>query len=378
MDELDDYLDENVLEELLADFDANQQQQQEQQQQQQQQQQQLENLQLQQVQNFFQQQQQQQQQLFPHIVIPEQPAKTVRFRYKLECESRRSASSIPGRNSTPENKTLPTIRVIDYVGPAFVFASLVTKDSYNDKYRAHPHNLVGNKCKEGVCHFKITLTDNTDVLFPNLGIQCVKKNEIKTSLETRKELRIDPFRAGFSHANRSYALNVVRLCFEVYLPNEKDEFKFRLEPIVSEPIFDEKTLSSLRIHRVEPCCASAAGSKTVVLLCERVWENDIQVRFYGEKNNEIIWDKNAVVEDIYIHKKVTIILKTPKYDLNPDDKAVKVFVQLRRPSDGAVGEPRPFEMIQIGADDPDYLKRKRIKYDNDETLNSLRRLQNSN
>lgn len=46
----------------------------------------------------------------PYIKIIEQPAsKALRFRY--ECEGR-SAGSIPGVNSTTENKTYPTIQVI--------------------------------------------------------------------------------------------------------------------------------------------------------------------------------------------------------------------------------------------------------------------------
>jgi len=45
----------------------------------------------------------------PYIKIIEQPAsKALRFRY--ECEGR-SAGSIPGVNSTTENKTYPTIQV---------------------------------------------------------------------------------------------------------------------------------------------------------------------------------------------------------------------------------------------------------------------------
>lgn len=45
----------------------------------------------------------------PFVEILEQPAsKALRFRY--ECEGR-SAGSIPGVNSTPENKTFPSIRV---------------------------------------------------------------------------------------------------------------------------------------------------------------------------------------------------------------------------------------------------------------------------
>ena len=44
-----------------------------------------------------------------YVKILEQPAsKALRFRY--ECEGR-SAGSIPGSNSTPENKTFPTIQV---------------------------------------------------------------------------------------------------------------------------------------------------------------------------------------------------------------------------------------------------------------------------
>ncbi|XP_044002102.1 proto-oncogene c-Rel-like isoform X2 [Aphidius gifuensis] len=384
---MDQFMNENnsdnmdVLNDVLAVLDADvdfnghndhhhhQQQQQQQQEQQQK---------LQQIQHYLQQQQPQQQQMLPYTFIVEQPAsKAIRFRYK--CEGR-SAGSIPGVNSTPENKTYPTIRVIGYVGRAVVVVSLVTKDSYSGKYRAHPHNLVGKGCIEerGVCHVKISPNNNMEVSFSNLGIQCVKKKEIGTSFKTRKEIRVDPFKAGFSHKNQPIELNVVRLCFEVYLPNEKDEFKIRLEPIVSDPIYDKKAMSDLVICRLSHCCASAAGGTSVILLCEKVLKDDIQVRFFQKINDEVIWEKNAEFTTNDVHKQVAITFKTPKYDLNPDDKAVKVFVQLRRPSDGAVGEPRPFEMIPIGADDPDYLKRKRTRYSNDQTTNCLHELQNSN
>lgn len=44
-----------------------------------------------------------------YVKILEQPAgKALRFRY--ECEGR-SAGSIPGVSSTPENKTFPTVQV---------------------------------------------------------------------------------------------------------------------------------------------------------------------------------------------------------------------------------------------------------------------------
>lgn len=62
----------------------------------------------------------------PYASILEQPAsKALRFRY--ECEGR-SAGSIPGANSTSDNKTYPTIQIANYVGRAVVVVSCVTKD----------------------------------------------------------------------------------------------------------------------------------------------------------------------------------------------------------------------------------------------------------
>lgn len=73
-----------------------------------------------------------------YIRIVEQPARcALRFRY--ECEGR-SAGSIPGCNSTSDNKTYPTIEIVNYTGPAVVVVSCVTKES---PHRPHPHNLVG-------------------------------------------------------------------------------------------------------------------------------------------------------------------------------------------------------------------------------------------
>lgn len=61
-----------------------------------------------------------------HVIITEQPApKALRFRY--ECEGR-SAGSIPGASSTPDNKTYPSIHVVNYTGRAVVVVSCVTKD----------------------------------------------------------------------------------------------------------------------------------------------------------------------------------------------------------------------------------------------------------
>lgn len=70
--------------------------------------------------------QQQQQVDAPYAKILEQPAsKALRFRY--ECEGR-SAGSIPGASSNADNKTYPTIQIVNYIGRAVVVVSCVTKD----------------------------------------------------------------------------------------------------------------------------------------------------------------------------------------------------------------------------------------------------------
>ncbi|XP_011705544.1 PREDICTED: embryonic polarity protein dorsal-like, partial [Wasmannia auropunctata] len=122
----------------------------------------------------------------PHVEILEQPAKALRFRY--ECEG--SAGSIFGVNSTSENKTFPSIRIVGYQGRAKVVVSCVTK---NAPYRPHPHNIVGKeRCNQGVCTVEIP-SGNMIVSFSNLGIQCVKKKDIEEALRVRQELRVDPF-----------------------------------------------------------------------------------------------------------------------------------------------------------------------------------------
>lgn len=125
-----------------------------------------------------------------YVKITEQPApKALRFRY--ECEGR-SAGSIPGVHSTPENKTFPSIQVVGYRGKAVVVVSCVTKDP---PYKPHPHNLVGKDgCQKGVCTVAIN-EDTMNVTFSNLGIQCVKKKDIEDALRIRQDIKVDPYKS---------------------------------------------------------------------------------------------------------------------------------------------------------------------------------------
>ncbi|XP_029047866.1 proto-oncogene c-Rel-like isoform X3 [Osmia bicornis bicornis] len=308
-----------------------------------------------------------------YVEIIEQPAsKALRFRY--ECEGR-SAGSIPGVNSTPENKTFPSIRIVGYKGRAVVVVSCVTKDQ---PYRPHPHNLVGKEaCKRGVCTVEVS-SENMTVTFANLGIQCVKKKDIEEALRIREEIRVDPFRTGFEHKRQptSIDLNAVRLCFQVFLEgSQKGKFNIQLPPVVSDPIFDKKAMSDLVICKLSHCSASVAGGMEMILLCEKVAKEDIQVRFFEEKDGQVVWEGFGDFQPTHVHKQTAIAFRTPTYRIQQVDQPVQVYIQLKRPSDGATSEPLPFQMLPLGADDPDSLRRKRQKFNNSPNALVLRHVQ---
>nr|XP_036218946.1 embryonic polarity protein dorsal-like [Bactrocera oleae] len=274
-----------------------------------------------------------------YVKIVEQPAsKAVRFRY--ECEGR-SAGSIPGENSTLEMRTYPTIEIVGYKGRSVCVVSCVSKDP---PYRPHPHTLVGKEgCKSGVYTFSIN--ENTmRAELCNLGIQCVKKKDIEASLKVREEIRVDPFKTGFSHVTQpsSIDINAVRLCFQVFIQGENGHFTVPLKPVVTDPIYDKKSKSDLVIREM---CSSATvlGNTTIMLLCEKVAKEDIAVRFFEEINGVVVWQAYGDFEPSSVHKQTAIRLRTPKYHNTDIEEPVQIFVQLQRPSDGAVSKPCEFK-----------------------------------
>uniref|UniRef100_A0A1B6MQG1 RHD domain-containing protein n=2 Tax=Graphocephala atropunctata TaxID=36148 RepID=A0A1B6MQG1_9HEMI len=302
----------------------------------------------------------------PYIKIVEQPAsKALRFRY--ECEGR-SAGSIPGVNSTPENKTYPTIQIVGYKGRAVVVVSCVTKEQ---PHKPHPHNLVGRDgCKKGVCTVEVHSESMTQS-FDHLGIQCVKKKDIEEALKAREEIRVDPFRTGFIHRSQpgSIDLNAVRLCFQAFLEEEPGKFKLALMPVTSDIIYDKKALCDLAICKLSHCSAPVAGGLEMILLCEKVAKEDISVRLYEERNGQVIWEGMGDFTPTQVHKQVAITFKTPRYKTLQVENPVQVFIQLRRPSDGETSDSLPFQLTPLdsGAVSSE-LTRKRAKpsYDVDQ------------
>lgn len=320
----------------------------------------------------------------PYVEIIEQPCKcALRFRYK--CEGR-SAGSLPGVNSTSDSKTFPTIRINNYHGRAVVVISCVTKDA---PYRAHPHNIVGKEgCKKGICTIVLNVDQDQDEsaaavatndpattngaqpgtymtkTFSSLGIQCVKRKDIEDSLSLRESINVDPFRNGFQHKldTSTIDLNVVRLCFQVFIegstPNKCD---IPLMPIVSDPIHDKKAMSDLIITKLSHCSAPATGGREIILLCDRIAKDDIQVRFFEEgSDGEVVWETYSEISPADVHKQVAICFKTPKY-YNPNiTQPVMARIQLRRISDNQVSEARLFQFLPCESDE-DIISRKRQK-----------------
>nr|AGI44585.1 transcription factor Rel [Azumapecten farreri] len=265
-----------------------------------------------------------------YVEIVEQPKQRgLRFRY--ECEGR-SAGSIPGDKSTTERKTFPTIKIVNYTGTAVVVVSCVTKDT---PYEPHPHNLVGRDCKRGVCTLKVK--DTNTISFPHLGIQCAKKKDVESNLKQRKEINVDPYQSGFKHMTKAanMDLNVVRLCFQVFLPDESGKISRIVPPVVSLPIHDKKALNELVICRVDKSSGKAKGGDEVFLLCEKINREDIGVRFYqeNEATETVEWEDYGDFSQNDIHRQYAIVFKTPPYKDTFISRPVEVKMQLKRMND---------------------------------------------
>ncbi|XP_068421084.1 proto-oncogene c-Rel isoform X1 [Eschrichtius robustus] len=273
----------------------------------------------------------------PCIEIIEQPRQRgMRFRYK--CEGR-SAGSIPGEHSTDNNRTYPSIQIMNYYGKGKVRITLVTK---NDPYKPHPHDLVGKDCRDGYYEAEFG-QERRPLFFQNLGIRCVKKKEVKEAIISRIRAGINPFNVPEQQLLdiEDCDLNVVRLCFQVFLPDEHGNLTTALPPIVSNPIYDNRApnTAELRICRVNKNCGSVRGGDEIFLLCDKVQKDDIEVRFVLND-----WEAKGIFSQADVHRQVAIVFKTPPY-CKAITEPVTVKMQLRRPSDQEVSESMDFRYL---------------------------------
>lgn len=78
------------------------------------------------------------------------------------------------------------------------------------------------------------------------------------------------------------------------------------------------------------------------------------MRFYEEKEGEVVWEGFGDFQPSQVHKQTAIYFKPPKYRTLDITEPVKVFIQLRRPSDGQTSESLPFEFLPLDAGRPLY------------------------
>ncbi|XP_033227990.1 transcription factor p65-like [Belonocnema kinseyi] len=296
----------------------------------------------------------------PYVEVVEQPStNTVRFRY--ECE-KRATRCIMGVNSSPKEKTYPSIKVHGYQGTAAILISCVTKD---DPPKPHPHSLVGrDSFKNGICSIKMNLDGNA-VSFSHLAIQCVKKKQVRDALEIRKREQVDPFATGFEHMDfpDTIDLNAVRLCFQVFIQGSDRRFSVPLKPVATSIIYNKKAVEEPVIHKLSHCGAPVDGDMEMILLCGKVLKDDIQVRFFEMRDNSLFWHDYGEFLPTDVHKQTAIVFKTPKYRDQKIEEPVTVLIQLRKKSDGTTSKAVPFQMLPLGdVDDMSSIKRKRMKF----------------
>uniref|UniRef100_A0AAQ4P179 RHD domain-containing protein n=1 Tax=Gasterosteus aculeatus aculeatus TaxID=481459 RepID=A0AAQ4P179_GASAC len=272
------------------------------------------------------------------------------FRFRYGCEGP-SHGGLPGASSEKTSKTYPAVKISNYQGPARVVVQLVT--ALTTHPQLHAHSLVGKQCDKGICITDLQPKDST-ISFPNLGILHVTKKNVAKTLEERM---VEAARLGYNcgisiHPDidvlqgeaKEMDLSVVRLMFTAFLPNSDGGFSRRLEPVVSEPIYDSKApnASNLKIVRMDRTAGCVSGGEEVYLLCDKVQKDDIQVRFYEEDDSGLTWEAMGDFSPTDVHRQFAIVFKTPKYRDQNLQKPTSVLVQLKRKSDNETSEPKPF------------------------------------
>ncbi|XP_073897547.1 nuclear factor NF-kappa-B p105 subunit isoform X3 [Castor canadensis] len=324
----------------------------------------------------------------PYLQILEQP-KQRGFRFRYVCEGP-SHGGLPGASSEKNKKSYPQVKICNYVGPAKVIVQLVTNGK---NIHLHAHSLVGKHCEDGICTVTAGPKDMV-VGFANLGILHVTKKKVFETLEARMTdacvrgynpgLLVHPelgylqaegggdrqltdqekelIRQAALQQTKEMDLSVVRLMFTAFLPDSTGSFTRRLEPVVSDAIYDSKApnASNLKIVRMDRTAGCVTGGEEIYLLCDKVQKDDIQIRFYEEEENGGVWEGFGDFSPTDVHRQFAIVFKTPKYKDVNITKPASVFVQLRRKSDLETSEPKPF-LYYPEIKDKEEVQRKRQK-----------------
>ncbi|XP_075974852.1 embryonic polarity protein dorsal-like [Anticarsia gemmatalis] len=293
----------------------------------------------------------------PRVIIVEEPArKDSIFRYEQEAR----ADWLQGIRSTPTNKTFPSIRIDGVAGPVKILLLCLTED-----LRVHPHSVVMDHPQRndtGVVSIHPVLKDRSVIEFKNLAIIRATKQAGYDQLRKRRDYSIDPFRKGFEHISdgSKIDLNVVRLCFQVFLPDETGKCRRPLKPIFTQPVVDKRAKTDLVIYEASACSGTAKGGTKLLLLCEKVSSED-RVVFFLEERGMVVWRQVAGIQTLHRHNKA-ISLLTPSFR-EAIIEAVNVQFRIENSKDGLTSNSCIFTYS------PDYTD---VRYKTKELSNLLR------
>lgn len=160
--------------------------------------------------------------------------------------------------------------------------------------------------------------------------------------------------------------------FTGVIEKKNGELEF-LDPVVSKVIFDKKAKPELTIYELSEFYAPASSQKKLIVLCNSVAKENIEVRIFEKQNDKIIWEALGEMTPRSVHKQSAIVFKMPKYRLETVNEPVLCFIQLRRKNDGEVSLPKIFFFIPDSVCTPkDYISELEdmlIKYENSSIKN---------
>lgn len=169
------------------------------------------------------------------------------------------------------------------------------------------------------------------------------------------------------NATFRYNINAIRLCFEAIIqPDPNDPEKLvKFPPTVTHPIHNSKDVPVvLRIQDISDTSSPVGGGKKIMIFCNKISKDDIQIRLYEENGNKnVVWVGWGKFQCHEVHRGVGIAFRTPKYYLQTFDQPKNIFIELVRPSDNVRSNRFPFQYVPDITNIESVMARKQRKID---------------
>lgn len=118
--------------------------------------------------------------------------------------------------------------------------------------------------------------------------------------------------------------------------------------------------ADLIIHQLSHSSAPVAGDMKMILLCDKVNKDDIQIRFYEEQDGIQVWEDFGTFSDKDVHKQYAIVFKTPRYKSFEISDPVNVKIQLKN-SKGSYSDPYNFKFTPLDSGRPIFWRYRKNK-----------------